>query len=393
MPEGLYNPRMGAARDDDLSSWYLEGYVDVGRSSWRTIIHSMPLVIGRGSSAGLQLYSEKVSHRHAELYLDGGLQIRDLESTNGTYVNGERVRTTRSLAAGDVIRFGDILLRLASYEVPLSTGTKALSTEELTAFVAEQSDDFLKLLETRAIRPLFQPVFDTRTLSIFGYELLCRGNLEEFETAPAELFFLAEQLDRAVELSRVCREVGFDAAAPLVESAHLFVNSHPSEIPDMRGFLDSLAQLQAGAKGTRLVVEIHEAAMTDIGKMTEIRSALHELGIALAFDDFGTGQSRLQALADVPPDYLKFDMSFVRDLHRVSQRRKILVRRLVSMSRSMGIVPVAEGIESPEELEACLDAGFELAQGHLVAEALSPAAIGELKKRLEKRQFLTAPEE
>ncbi len=377
---------MGASRSLDFPSWYLEGFVDVGRSSWRTVIHALPLVIGRSDSAGLQLRSQKVSHRHAEIYSDRGLKIRDLGSTNGTFLNGRRIRTPRRLADGDVIRFGDIQLRLASYEAPLSTGTKTLGTDELTEFIGEQSADFVKLLETRAIRPLYQPVFETRTLSVHGFELLCRGNLEGFETSPTELFFIAERLERQVELSRVCRELGLAEASALGET-RLFVNTHPSEIVEPAGFLESLSQLSSLAPNVRLIAEIHEAAMTDIGQMKELRSALHEIGIGLAFDDFGTGQSRLHALADVTPDYLKFDISFVRHLHRASQRRKMLIRRLVSISRSMDVVPIAEGIESSDELAACVDAGFEYAQGHLVAQALPAAELDRLRKRLESGQL------
>ncbi len=379
---------MIARRSDDLPSWYLEGFVDVGRSSWRTVIHSLPLSIGRGTASGLQLRSRKVSNRHAEIYFDDGLRVRDLGSTNGTFVNGRRVRTRRRLTAGDVIRFADIQLRLASYEAPMSTGTKTLSTDELSDFIGEQSAEFLKLLETRALRPLFQPVFEVETLSIFGYELLCRGDLEGFETSPAELFFIAERLEQEVELSRICRELGLAAAAALGDDPLLFVNTHPSELQDIPGFLQSLRRLSGAAPGIRLVAEIHEAAITDIGRMTEVRSALQEVGIELAFDDFGTGQSRLHALADVTPDYLKFDISFVRRLHRATERRKMLVRRLVSMSRSMGIAPIAEGVESAEELAACIDAGFRHAQGHLVAEALSPERLQELRKRLDSGQPL-----
>jgi EAL domain-containing protein (putative c-di-GMP-specific phosphodiesterase class I) len=369
---------MPSKKIDESSSWYLEGFVDAGRNSWRTVIHSLPLTVGREKSANLQLRSPKVSHHHAEIYFDGGLRVRDLGSTNGTYVNGRRVRGTRGLATGDVIRFADLELRLASYKMPPSTGTKALTTEDLKEFLAEQSEEFLKLLRTRAVRPLYQPLFDLRQLTVVGYELLCRGNLEGFETAPTELFFIAERLGCDIELSQLFRHQGVESAARLPGRPKLFVNTHPSEIQDLDGFLASIARLNDQRPEIDLVVEIHEAAMTEPAAMRQIRSALHAVGIELAFDDFGTGQSRLQALADVPPDYLKFDLTFVRGLDRASERRKILVRRLVEMATSIGIAPIAEGIETPEELRACTDAGFQWAQGYLLAEPLEPEAVKEL---------------
>jgi EAL domain-containing protein (putative c-di-GMP-specific phosphodiesterase class I) len=83
----------------------------------------------------------------------------------------------------------------------------------------------------------------------------------------------------------------------------------------------------------------------------------------LAYDDFGTGQARLQDIVVVPPDFLKFDMSMIRGLDLATAGQQRLVRSLVEMARSLGIRVLAEGIETAGEHEACQQLGFELAQG------------------------------
>jgi EAL domain-containing protein (putative c-di-GMP-specific phosphodiesterase class I) len=84
----------------------------------------------------------------------------------------------------------------------------------------------------------------------------------------------------------------------------------------------------------------------------------------LAYDDFGAGQARLDELARVAPDCVKFDMRLIRDLDQAPAERRIVTERLVALVRELGSVPLAEGVESQAEAEACAQIGFELAQGY-----------------------------
>jgi EAL domain-containing protein (putative c-di-GMP-specific phosphodiesterase class I) len=112
-------------------------------------------------------------------------------------------------------------------------------------------------------------------------------------------------------------------------------------------------------------LEIHETAVTDPVKMAEMRAHLAALKISLAYDDFGSGQSRLNELIESPPDYLKFDMSLIRDIDSATPQRQQILATLVQMVRSLGIVPLAEGVETEGESATCLQMGFELGQGYL----------------------------
>jgi EAL domain-containing protein (putative c-di-GMP-specific phosphodiesterase class I) len=98
--------------------------------------------------------------------------------------------------------------------------------------------------------------------------------------------------------------------------------------------------------------------------MREFRAALHDLGIRLAYDDFGAGQSRLLELTEVPPDYLKFDRSLVQESALCSESHWSLLQTLVKHATEVGIATVAEGLESQEAVDACRDLGFTYLQGY-----------------------------
>lgn len=351
------------------SRWYLVGFVDKNQRQWRTIIRSLPLTIGRHPGADLYLYSTSVSHQHAELYeQDGALWIRDLASTNGTYVGSTRIEEPVRLREGDTIHFADLVFRLGEYSQPPETDqgeTRELDTEELVTRLHEHTVHFTQLIDAQTVRPYFQALHRmTGEGRVLGYELLSRGLLGGLETLPLELFYIAERLGRECELSQLCRSVGARAARDLPEESVCFMNTHPAEIQEPLEFLHSVEALREQYPEVRLAIEIHEAAVTGSRGIAEIRDGLQSLDVQLAYDDFGTGQSRLRQIAEVPPDYLKFDMSLIRDLDRAADERLQFVAGLVATTRSIGVVPVAEGIESEVEAQACVEAGFEYGQGY-----------------------------
>jgi EAL domain-containing protein (putative c-di-GMP-specific phosphodiesterase class I) len=138
------------------------------------------------------------------------------------------------------------------------------------------------------------------------------------------------------------------------------------------GLLRSLAGLRDLYPELPLTLEIHEGVVTTGRAMKDFRTALRALAIDLAYDDFGAGQARLVELAEVPPDYLKFDMSLVRDIHRAGAGKQRLVASLVRMVCDLGIACVAEGVETAGELLACRQMGFQFAQGYHIGRPGPP---------------------
>ena len=144
-----------------------------------------------------------------------------------------------------------------------------------------------------------------------AYEALARGTHPELSANPATLLALAEQCDLVVELSRMFARQAVMSSTRLPRGVKVFVNMHAQELahPDL---FDALTELAALASPDRQVVlEIAEASVTDVSAMGKNKEAFMSLGLQFAYDDFGAGQARLIELADIPPDYLKFDKGVI----------------------------------------------------------------------------------
>jgi EAL domain-containing protein (putative c-di-GMP-specific phosphodiesterase class I) len=92
---------------------------------------------------------------------------------------------------------------------------------------------------------------------------------------------------------------------------------------------------------------------------------LSAMSIQLAFDDFGAGQARLIEMAEVAPEYIKFDIALIRDIDKASPAKLQMIRSLVEMTRQLGITTLAEGVSRDGEAIMCRDIGFQLLQGFL----------------------------
>ena len=209
---------------------------------------------------------------------------------------------------------------------------------------------------------LFQPIVELPSRRVVGHEALGRGRHPGLPENPAELFRTAAVLGVEPELSRLFRRRVIETVAWRTEYTDVFVNTHPSEL-SLPGLIDSLEDMPRGAPNVRFTVEIHEGAIVNVAAMVELKAALRERGMQIAYDDFGAGQARLIELGEAPPDLLKFDIRFVRAVDAAPRSKRLLLRSLVEITRDLGAEPVAEGVETAEEAEACADIGFTRAQG------------------------------
>jgi EAL domain-containing protein (putative c-di-GMP-specific phosphodiesterase class I) len=226
-----------------------------------------------------------------------------------------------------------------------------------------------EIINRRDITPLFQPVLDISTGEMIGMEALSRGpkgsDLESGET----LFSLAERTELLGPLERVCRDITLQAVSLHGDGLKLFMNLSPAAAsdPEFLGprFRDSLAAF--GIAPESIVLEITERTYVVYESLfRDVLSRFREQNFGIAVDDVGTGYSSLASLADIEPDYLKFDHVFVRDLDR-RQIKQDLLEALMSFARKMNTRVIAEGIETREELVALRGLGVEYGQGFLFA--------------------------
>ena len=340
-------------------TWILSGQLTEDQPVQSIHVKDFPFLVGRHPRASLTISSPSVSGVHAELRIsEGRLYVKDLGSTNGTFVNGVRVEGELAIRGGDLLQFAEIVFR-----VSLNAGRNETKT------VAGDSSDralaliqFDKLMSDRAILPHYQPIVDVRDASCLGYEVLGRSRLFGL-TTPRAMFSAAAVLDLESELSRLMRSEGIRAAAVLPGTPLLFVNTHPVELSEEGVLAFSLRELRELAPEARIVLEIHEAAVTCVREMRELRSVLADLDMQLAYDDFGAGQARLIELVEVPPEFLKFDIELIHGIDQASAEKQRMLQGLVKAVTDLGIVALAEGVETAAEHVVCEQLGFQLGQG------------------------------
>jgi len=237
-------------------------------------------------------------------------------------------------------------------------------------------------ISRRDITPVFQPVIDLATGDIIGMEALSRGPRgSEFEGGET-LFSLAERTELLVPLERVCRKLSLEAAAGGNSDRQIFLNLSPAAAsdPEFLGpqFLDQIASL--GLQPDRIVLEITERTYAIYESLfREVLSRFRSQSFRIAVDDVGTGYSNLSSLAEIEPDYLKFDNVFVHGIDRRKVKQDLL-EALLSFARKMKTKVIAEGIETREELKVLQSLGVPYGQGFLLARPMPIGDFGDLQR-------------
>ena len=374
------NSALNSSRD---TGWYLFGSIASGQSLTRFAIDEDRFTIGRRPEMCLKLASPRVSGRHAEIVVAGeNLFIRDLGSKNGTYVNRRRVTDMTPIGEGDHIELADLEFRVefAPSQLPVhyQKGSFSETCSELDTFedgwVLTQLDE---LIERRAVTPHYQAIIAMFNNSTIGYEALARSTVSGLEN-PFQMFETAQLANREVDLSLVCREQAVAIGRQLPKGSRIFMNTHPSECLQV-DVLPSIRHLRDLAPHHELVVEVHEKAIDDLVNVRRFIDELSELGIGIAYDDFGAGRSRLVELIQAPPTFLKFDRSLVSGIDQAPEKQRKMLKILVDMVHDMGTFALAEGIETRDEADCCRDMGFNFVQGYFYGK---PAPVESFKNSL-----------
>ncbi len=208
-----------------------------------------------------------------------------------------------------------------------------------------------------------QPIVSVSTASIYAYELLLRSTSPHLVGAPA-ILAAAERKHRIGELGRRVRAAAAERAAQLNPGQRLFVNLHPAEVlePDLCHSSDPLVPF-----ADRLTLEVTERARLDGVPGVEAAIArLRAAGYQIALDDLGCGYAGLTSLANLSPDVVKLDMSLIRGIDRDAMR-STLVRAMVDLCRQLGILVIAEGVETRAERDTLVALGCDLLQGYFFA--------------------------
>ncbi|MDH4111675.1 MAG: GGDEF domain-containing phosphodiesterase [Actinomycetota bacterium] len=237
-----------------------------------------------------------------------------------------------------------------------------------------------KAVDTQRWTLHYQPVVELATGRMVGVEALIRWIEPDGTMVPPNEFIpLAEELG-LIELigDWVVRELVFQSQAwrELDIALEVGFNLSPRQFwqPDLSDrILRRIAD--GGVDPAHVVVEVTEgSAMMDPDRAQEILWELHRSGLRIAIDDFGTGYSSLSRLREMPVDVLKIDRSFVSNVGTDEQSASI-VSAFLELARGLGIATLAEGIETPEELDFLRRHDCMLGQGFVFSKPVPPEEI------------------
>lgn len=207
----------------------------------------------------------------------------------------------------------------------------------------------------------FQPILD-RQGALYGHEALMRAK-EPTLPNPGAVLDAAAVLGRGEELARRMR--GLSAAAMAGDAVGwLFVNLLPQDLFDPE-LTDPESPLRVISE--RVVLEITER--TSLEKLEHVRERTRELrqaGYRIAIDDLGAGYAGLAAFAVLEPEVVKLDIALVSKIE-ASRTKQRLVTSIVEASHDLGMLVLAEGVETASELQTVLELGCDLFQGYLLA--------------------------
>jgi EAL domain-containing protein (putative c-di-GMP-specific phosphodiesterase class I) len=224
------------------------------------------------------------------------------------------------------------------------------------------------------------------TTEVVGFEALMRWEHPERGWVPPGIFIpLAEQSDLILDLGKFALRQAVTAASTWERSGrsealpYVSVNlsAHQFRDPGLVAMIEE-ALASSGLAADRLLIEITESvALMDVNESLSVIQHLHRLGIGIALDDFGTGYSSLSYLALLHPRVIKIDQSFVSPGHG-RDRNDALLETMISLGNRLDMTMLAEGIETPEQLELLRDLGCELGQGYIFSPAVPSLEIGHM---------------
>jgi EAL domain-containing protein (putative c-di-GMP-specific phosphodiesterase class I)/GGDEF domain-containing protein len=289
------------------------------------------------------------------------LELRIAEAAESSPLHSIRIAAGHGRVANDPVIRSERSVHQAVSDAML------MSLVEKEGVDAVRRDELSRMIAQRCIRSVFHPIVRLTDRAYIGHEALTRPVGQVAFESIEELFAFAESSDLVMDFERLCRHTAVKAAKDVPNLGLLFLNASAKAVEDPEwssGVMDEMLAA-SGLRPHDVVVEITER--TAIVHHDTFQSALRmfkERGYRVAVDDMGAGYASFQSLASIEPDFLKFDVSLVRDIDKSSIKRSLL-DSLHQLAEKIHARVIAEGVERAEEREALLGLGIELGQGWL----------------------------
>ena len=264
------------------------------------------------------------------------------------------------------------------------------------------------LLASSNLCAYFQPILSARQKTVIGLEALSRGiagieavalntvSSEGELIPPQELFRMARQEGVSNELEQLCRQTAIRSFAEMQDRPGgliLFMNFEPSTTLDDSEAAEQLHRMvrEFGVSPRNIAIEILESHVEDFTRLASLFHRLRSLGFLVVLDDVGAGHSNLNRIPLIQPDVLKVDRGLIENIDGDYYKQETL-KSLVGLSRRIGALVIAEGVETEGEAIVSLELGADLLQGHFLSppQRITGFTDGVLTHAIERTEALAS---
>jgi EAL domain-containing protein (putative c-di-GMP-specific phosphodiesterase class I) len=266
--------------------------------------------------------------------------------------------------------------------------TPAMRKQATSRFALLQ--ELRQALQAGGISMHYQPIVNLITTEVVGFEALMRWQHPDRGWVPPNVFIpLAEMSELILELGAfalreaVSAASSWERAGSRVALPYVTVNlsAHQFHDPGLVSMIEEVLGT-SGLPPERLILEITESVtLLDVAETLRVIEHLSRLGIGVALDDFGTGYSSLSYLALLHPRIIKIDQSFVSPPQE-SARNDTLLETIISLGHKLDMTMLAEGIETPAQLERLRLLRCEFSQGYLFSPAVPADEVAGMLDRV-----------
>lgn len=310
-------------------------------------------------------------------------------------IDGHRIVSTASIGlviadprytnANDMIRDADA----AMYEAKLAGKNQVVVFDEQMFEDAKRrlhlEEDLNEAIKKEQLRVVYQPIIGVEDMSVVGFEALIRWQHPELGMVRPDQFIpIAEDTGQIIEVGawilreaieqmvRWDKEFGLDGTLSINVNVAKRQLIHPEFLDLVKDVLDS-----TGFAAHRLKIEITESTVIDPRHdMRAVLDKIHDLGVLLAMDDFGTGHSSLSLLHNFNFDILKIDQSFVQGME-TSREMSAVLHSIIALAQNTGMKVVAEGAETKSQIACLISHECDMIQGYYFARPLTAEKAGE----------------
>ncbi|MEX2185329.1 MAG: EAL domain-containing protein [Pirellulales bacterium] len=354
--------------DSAVGAPWLERETTFGEPAEKIWLAQFPFTIGRQEAADHSINSTRVSREHCRISRSSkGFKIRDLGSTNGTYVNGERIDEV-PLHDGDLVSVADMEFTFFSGEASVvDAATQRIAPKSGSAAEDVVGDSLVQTVRwmnetvTQGGLPTtFQRIVSLEGGQTFGWDVVVFDPADAIEQAAQALLAgtdcrvtrRARQVSRLVAIERI-------AAARVAGRALLRID--PIELGDHR-LADRVGKLANLLGRGRVVVDLDESVTHDARQFRAFCEAMAQRDVAVSLRGFAAGRAQMADYADCPPQFVRFAPQMTSDLDGNSRRKK-QVQAAIEAASELDAQIIVTNVADGEQAELCRELGCHLAVG------------------------------